>query len=100
MIRSDLAFVRRARTNHIGAIDFDVNLRSMRVFELAEFSFDGYSAIGDVHFDAGRHWNRFFTYAGHVCQLSVVSCQLSVVSQMRLTTDNGPRTIAYELNDQ
>src|SRR5947207_1105727 len=66
MVGANLAFFRIARANHRAAIDFDGDFRAMRVFEFAEFSLDSHSAIGsDVYFDAGRHWNRFFTYTGH-----------------------------------
>ncbi len=54
----------------LAVVDLDADLGAMRVFELAEFSLDGHSAIGDAYFNAGGHWNRFFTYTGHVKALS------------------------------
>src|SRR4029078_4299642 len=65
MIGASFAFVRRARADHFAVVDLHSDFGAMLVFKLAEFSFDSDSASGDVHFNAGGHWDRFFANSGH-----------------------------------
>src|SRR5262249_13614179 len=65
VVSADFTLVRLAGAHDRAAIHFDVDLRPVLVFELAELALDSHSAIGDVYFDATRYCNRFFAYAGH-----------------------------------